>query len=390
MLAPALLFLSAGSAMADAAGGAQLAQAFDAAFTRVVEKGIYREMILTFDEPATALPTGIQAQDYIINMSDCLPNTALTPFPVASKNPLKRIIKKKEIRRGILLSSVLVTPGGTTSDWFTRGDPDGDGNSDQSDFLFEAILAEIEAHYGLDPGEIHVTEIEIPFPFNTTSALQDGIFGFSVNPTSIYGFFAPVSLPGVTVDFLDQFNAKGGRSENLRRLGSREETCTLSASGQFIQIPEANMALVAAITSIDDLAADDSVKICTGNLSTQLTSAYFPNHDVFASRDEDIVECYQRLADGLADAFCPPSRPGLPNPPAGSCHSDVMMSSLPVIPTDVQLGVPGPGPMAPSVDTDIVAGTPYWTIHQGITCFPVASPPGLPAPFGSFRNCTVD
>ena len=214
---------------------------------------------------------------------------------------------------------------------------------------------------------------------------SDGVS--SVNPFSAYGFFAQVDLPGVTVDFLDQFNAKGGRSENLRRLGSREETCTLSASGQFIQIPVANAALVASITSIDDLAADTSVKICTGNLSTQLTSAYFPNHNVFASRGEDIVECYQRLADGLAGAACPPGPPGPPLP-ADHCHSDVMMNSLPVIPTDVQLGVTGPGAMAPSVDTHIVAGTPYWTIHQGITCGPVFQPG--PFPFGTFRNCTVD
>ena len=383
MLALALLFLSAGTATAGQKGNEQLVQAFDAAFTRVVASGKYREMILTFDEP---LAIGIEAEDYITNISDCLPNTVLTPFPVASKNPLKRIIKKEEIRRGTLLSSVLVNPGGTTSDWFTRGDPGGPGHADQSDFLLDAILDEIAAHYGTGP--IAITEIEIPFPFNTTSALQDGIFGFSLNPTSAYGFFTPVNLPGVTVDFLDQFNAKGGRSENLRRLGSREETCTLSASGQFIQIP-AGSPLVGTITSLDDLQADTSVRICTGNLSTQLASAYFPGHKVFASRGEDIVECYQRLINTPFPGDC-----DAPAPQNGfdgaACTSDLMINSLPVIPTAAQLGVPGPAAMAPSVDTHIVAGTPYWVKHSGITCFPVASPPGPPVPFGTFRNCTVD
>jgi hypothetical protein len=249
--------------------------------------------------------------------------------------------------------------------------------------MLDALLAEIAAHYGTGP--ITVTSIEIPFPFNTTSALIDGIFGFSLNFGSAYGFFQPVSLPGVTVDFLDQFNAKGGRTENLRRLISRRSTCTFSASGQFIQIPAANAALVAAITSIDDLAADDSIRICTGNLSTQLASAYFPSHPVFASRGEDIVECYQRLADGLANAACPAGPPGPPLP-LDHCHSDVMLNSLPVIPTNAQLGVPGPGAMAPSVDTHIEAGTPYWVAMEGIKCEEVPSPPG-PFPDGTFREC---
>jgi hypothetical protein len=276
-----------------------------------------------------------------------------------------------------------VTPGGTTSDWFSRGDPSGPGHDSQSEFLLEAILAEISAFYGIGP--ISVTNVTIPFPFNTTSALQDGIFGFSFGgppPNYPFGF---VNLPGVTVDFLGQFNAKGGRSEVLRRHNSRRETCTLSASGQFIQIPAANAALVASITSIDDLAADTSVRICTGNLSTQLTSAYFPNHNVFASRGEDIVECYQRLADGLANAACPPGPPGPPLP-ADHCHSDVMLNSLPVIPTDAQLGVPGPGAMAPSVDTHIVAGTPYWVKENDVTCEPLFAPG--PFPFGTFRQCS--
>jgi len=181
MLALALLFLSAGSAMAkpESAGLDQLVEAFDAAWTRVVLSGKYREMILTFDEPATALPTGIQAQDYITNVSDCLPNTVLTPFPKANsvKGRFKEILDTGMIRRGDVLSSNPVTPGGTTSDWFSRGDPTGSGNDDQSEFLLTAILAEISAFYGIGP--ISVTNVTIPFPFNTTSALQDGIFGFS-------------------------------------------------------------------------------------------------------------------------------------------------------------------------------------------------------------------
>ncbi len=367
MLALALLFLSAGSAMAgpDSAGRDQLVRAIDAAWTRVVNSGKYREIITTFDEP---IAIGIDATDYITNMSDCLPNTELTPFPKASsvKGRFAEILDEEEIRVGIVLSSTvfLPHPGGTTSDWFTRGDPGGPGHSDQSAETLTAILAEIAAFYGTGP--ISVVEIEVPFPFNNTSALQDGIFGFSLNFGSAYGFFTQVSLPGVTVDIMDQVNAKGGRSEGIRRLSSRRDTCTLSASGQFIQIPSNNAALVAQIQSIDDLAADPSIRICTGNLSTQLTEAYFPDHDVFTSRDEDIVDCYQRIADGDAD---------------------VMMNSLPVMPTAAQLNVVGPPGMV-AVDTHIVAGTPYWVREDDITCDFVGPRFGPWDPFETFRECT--
>lgn len=336
MLALALPFLSAGTAIAapESAGRQQLVDAFDAAWTRVVNSGKYREIITTFDEP---LAIGIEAEDYITNMSDCLPNTELTPFPKKAKGLLKQILDDGVIRRGNVASSFQTVPGGTTSDWFTRGDPTGPGHSDQSAEMLTAILAEIAANYGTGP--ITVVTETIPFPFNTTSALLDGIFGLDF-------VTGPVFKPGVTVDFIDQVNAKGGRTENLRRIGSRRDTCTFSSSGQFIQIP-AGSPLVATITSIDDLAADTSVRICTGNLSTQLASAYFPDHDVFASRGEDIVECYQRLLDG---------------------DSDVMLNSLPVLPTAAQLGVPGPAAMAPSVDTHIVAGTPYWVAEEGVSC----------------------
>jgi hypothetical protein len=364
MLALALLFLSAGSAMAEkkdkdlAQGREQLVEAFDAAWTRVVNSGEYRSIIENFNEP---IPGVIDATEYITNISDCLPNTVLTPFPEKPVGLLKQILADGVIRRGFVASSVLEHAGGTTSDWFTRGDSTLPGNSDQSAAQLTAMLAVIADHY--NTGLIDVVSIEVPFPFNLTSALLDGIFGANIIPQMGPPLIVPVSMPGVTVDFLDQVNAKGGRSENIRRLISRRDTCSFSASGQFIQIP-AGSPLVGTIQSIDDLRDHPEVRICTGNLSTQLTSAYFPEHDVFASRGEDIVECYQRIVDGEAD---------------------VMMSSLPVLPTAAQLGVPGPASMAPSVDTHIVAGTPYWVAMEGIKCEAVFVPG--PFPPGTFREC---
>jgi hypothetical protein len=226
--------------------------------------------------------------------------------------------------------------------------------------MMTAMLAEIAAFYGTGP--ISRVDIEVPFPFNLTSALQDGIFGFSFGSPN-YPPFSQVFLPGVTVDILDQVNAKGGRSENYRRLTSRRSTCTFSSSAQYIQVP-AGGPFDGVINSVDDLLDHPEARICTGNLSTQLSGAYFPDNEVFTSRGEDIIDCYQRIVDG---------------------DSDIMMSSLPVMPTAAQLGVPGPAAMI-SVPTNIVAGTPYWVREDDVTCEFVTQF-GPWNPFTTFREC---
>jgi hypothetical protein len=361
MLALALLFLSAGSAMAKpseaSAGREQLVDAFDAAWTRVIRSGEYRNIINGFVEP---IPGVIDATDYIINQSDCLPNSDVTPFPGQPKGRFKEILDNAEIRRGQVLGAPWFVSGGkNVADWFSGGA----GGSDMLQDTLDAILAEIAGHYGTGP--ISIVDVEIPFPFNTTSALQDGIFGLNLNFFSPNYFpFQSISLPGVTVDFLDQFNAKGGESEELRRMKGRNPTCTLSSSGQFIHVPVGSPF---TIDSIDDLLADSSIRICTGNLSTQLSNQYFPNNPVETKRAFDIQECYEDLRDGL---------------------SDIMIFSLPILPTAAQVDVAGGPALQPSVDTKIVAGTPYWVQADNVTCEPLFVPG--PFPFGTFRECTKD
>jgi len=355
-LALALPILTAGNAMAKPKGPQQLVDAFDAAWTRVIRSGEYRSIINNFDEPIAGV---IDATEYIVNQSDCLPNPDVTPFPENPKGRFKEILDNAEIRRGEVIGAP--QQGGSTSDWFSGGDPNGSGHSDISAEILTAILGEIAAHY--DTGPINVVSVEIPFPFNTTSALQDGIFGFRFGPPPPIGNGGPVNMPGVIVDFLDQFNAKGGESEELRRLKGRRSTCTLSSSGQFIHVPDVVDA--PTINSIDDLLADSSIRICTGNLSTQFSNQYFPNNPVTTKRTADIRECYEALRDDEADVF---------------------INSLPVNPTAAQVGTTGPD-LLPSVNTFVVAGTPYWTKQDDIICEPVAGPPGPPLPFGTFREC---
>ena len=67
-----------------------------------------------------------------------------------------------------------------------------------------------------------------------------------------------------------------------------------------------------------------------------------------------------------------------------------MITSLPVLPTAAQVGVAGGPALQPSVNTNIVAGTPYWVQQDDVECDAVASPPFPPTPFGTFRECTKD
>ncbi len=357
-----LSMLVAGNSVAapggESAGREQLIDAFDAAWVRVIRSGQYRAIIQNFQEP---IPGVIDATDYIINQSDCLPNPDVTPFPGKPKGRFAEILANEEIIRGEVTGAPwFVSQGRNTSDWFSGGL----GGSDMLADILDAILAEIAAEYGTGP--INVVSEEIPFPFNTTTALQDGIFGFNVNVFSTqYAPFTPVQRPGVVVDFLDQFNAKGGESEELRRLKGRRETCTLSSSAQFIHVPVGSPFV---INSIDDLRADSSIRICTGNLSTQLSNQYFPDNPVETKRSFDIAECYEALRDGAADVF---------------------INSLPINPTAAQVGVVGGPALQPGVNTFIVAGTPYWVREDDVECEAAPSPPG-PFPPGTFYECTKD
>jgi hypothetical protein len=363
MASAVLTLLVTGSAVAqpneESAGRQQLIDAFDAAWVRVVRSGEYRSIINNFQEP---IPGIIDATEYVINQSDCLPNPDVTPFPSANnlKGRFAEIIANEEIRRGEVTGAPwFISGGANTADWFSNGF----GGSDILADLLAAILAEIANHYGTGP--INVVSVEIPFPFNTTSALQDGIFGVSLNPFSQnYTFRDPVNLPGVTVDFLDQFNAKGGESEELRRLKGRRATCTLSSSSQFVHVPEGSEF---EITSIDDLRADPSIRICTGNLSTQTANQYFPDNTVITERQADIKDCYIAIRDDQADVF---------------------INSLPVNPPPNLVGAIGAPAFEYSVDLKIVAGTPYWVQEDNVECEPLFVPG--PFPPGTFRECKKD
>ena len=279
-----------------ARGREQLIRAFDAAWVRYIRSGKYDEALAA--EPPNQ--PGLAAS-YAVRLVDCLPLPELIEFPAEPVGLLKRILETGKLRQ--ITQGVPNTPG-DTSYYF----------SGISSRHFEGVVDEIEAHYGVE-----LTIEDVVFPpgrLPATSALLND-----------------------EADYISQLNATGGVSQGLRRRTSRRFTCTMSASSQFIQIPETSE-LAESINSWSDLAARPDVRICSGPLSTQTVRAFLPNHTVKTVYIRDLATCVERVANG---------------------ESDILVNPLP----DLSIaGVEG----YKSVHTNIVAGTPLWVALEGIEC----------------------
>ena len=178
----------------------------------------------------------------------------------------------------------------------------------------DAVLAEIEKHYDV---KLKIETVVLPpGKLPATSILTDG-----------------------KIDFISQLNATGGNSQGMRRRISRRFSCTMSASTQYIHIPEESE-LVEEIRSFDDLVARPDVKICAGPLTTQTARAFMPGHTVKTKYINDLTACDKDVKAGKLDVIANPLN---------------------------DLGIAGiEGYRA--VPTMIVAGTPLWVAAEGIEC----------------------
>jgi len=277
-------------------GREQLITALDAAWVRIVDNGKYRQILNTHN-----------AGEVLVNIVDCLPSPDMIPFPEKPKGLFKKILNNNTIRVGTMLKS---PPGPeTTANFFSPITAD----------ILDAVLGEITANYKTGP--IAVERINIPPPFKATTALNDG-----------------------TIVILDQLNALGGESEDLRRRTSRRFTCTLSASRQVLYVKND-----APYKTFQDLLNDPDVKICAGPLSTQLTKGYFnkQKQSVTTKYVFDLSLCLGQVLSGKADAMMSPF-------PDEKFFPDLIDTDGDRKPdTD-------PKPLIRAIDTNLVVGTPYW------------------------------
>jgi ABC-type amino acid transport substrate-binding protein len=280
------------------AGQKQLIDALDAAWVRVLDDGTYRSIVNKHG-----------MGDVIINISDCLPKPKFTPFPAAPEGALRRILKDQAIKVGYSNSGQ--TGPGDTATYFTE----------IGEEMLAAMLDRVASHY--DTGRIKVITVNLSYPFDHTTALNDR-----------------------TIDIVGQVNALGGISENSRRRTSRRFTCIVSGSRQVLWVSKTNGP---DWETIDDALNDPTARICAGPLSNQLGKAYFdlPGQKSSTAYLNDMQICLTKLVRGEVDAMLSPF-PDARFFPARVDSND-----------DGALDAATAGRFR-SIPTHIVAGTPFW------------------------------
>jgi len=279
-----------------ARGREQLVAAFDAAWIRIIESRRDQEVLQT--EPAN-MPGA--AQNYMVRLVDCLPKPEVAPWPEKPVGMFKDILETGVIRQ--LTQGVPETQANTS--WYFSG---------VSQKYQDMLIKDIGDHYGV---ELRVENVVLPpGRLPATSLLVDG-----------------------KIDFISQLNATGGTTQEMRRRMSRRFTCTMSASSQYIHIPE-DSDLVDEINSLNDLIARPDVRICAGPLTTQTAQAFMPEHTVKTKYINDLTACDKAVKQGKLDVIANPL-------------NDLAVG-----------GIEG----YKAVPTWIVAGTPLWVALEGIEC----------------------
>ncbi len=284
------------SAEETAKGREQLVAAFDAAWIRLIDSDRYEEIL---DSEPLSDPG--QAQNYMVRLVDCLPQPEIAPWPEKPVGMFKDILDTGVIRQ--LTQGVPETQANTS--WYFSG---------VSKKIQDIIMADIGEHYDVD---LKVESVVL----------------------------APGRLPATSVltankiDFISQLNAVGGNTQEMRRRTSRRFSCTMSASGQYIHIPEGSK-LVDEIKSLNDLKNRPDLKVCAGPLTTQTAKAFMPEHKVSTKYVNDLTACDKAVKQGKLDLIVNPL-------------NDLSIG-----------GIDG----YVAVNTHIVAGTPLWVAAEGIVC----------------------
>ena len=285
-------------AAASESGQKQLIDALDAAWVRVLDDGTSRSIINKHG-----------MGDVIINISDCLPNPDVTPFPKEPEGALRRILKDQAIKVGYSDSGQMGP--GDSGTYFTE----------IGDEMLAAMLDRMASHYGTGP--IEIMTVRLKYPFDHTTALNDR-----------------------TIDIVGQVNALGGISEDKRRRTSRRFSCTVSGSRQVLWVSKTNGP---DWKTIDDALNDPTARICAGPLSNQLGKAYFdlPGQKSTTAYLNDMQICLTKLVRGEVD--------GMLSPFPHSRFFPARVDST----ADGTLDTATAGRFR-SIPTHIVAGTPFW------------------------------
>jgi len=285
-----------------ARGREQLIRALDAGWIRYIAARKDLEALATEPETQPGAAAG-----YMWRLADCLPQPEIAHWPEKPVGMFKDILETGVIRQ--LVQGVPETSANTA--WYFSG---------VSRKYQAGVIAEIEKHYDV---KLKVESVVVaPGRLPITSLLNDN-----------------------KIDIVTQLNATGGNSQGLRRRKSRRFTCTMSASSQFIHIPEKSK-LADEINNLNDLVVRPEIQVCAGPLTTQMARAYMPEHTVKTKFVNDLAACDKAVKDGKLDVIINPLH-------------DLRIA-----------GIEG----YKSVHTLLVAGTPLWVALEGIACPPDGDP----------------
>jgi len=260
-------------------GKDQLVQALDAAIATVIESGQWRAIVNS--DPAVA--------PLAINMADCYPRTVddgdiVYPFPVSPTGLLEHILTTREITVGDYDVNDPFVPG--TFHIFDTVNP----------ALLRAIIDELGNGYGIPPCvdeapvdgvcENDAIQIVPNYLWPPSSALM--FAALNNGDHDIGGFNAAL---GATVSV--------GGVEKRRRDIARF-TCTVFGTNWYAHVRNDS-----TYTTIDDVIADGTARLCVGQLSSRLSEDYFQNAASIAKQftADDYVVCNEGLRDGLFDVY---------------------------------------------------------------------------------------
>jgi len=276
-----------GSVPTSVTGKNQLVQALNAAFTRVLASGKWKEL-------TSAAPFG----PYSVDIADCYPFPGNIAFPATPVGLLKTILDTKQIRIGRYEPPPELPPLAGSANFFLT----------LNDALLRAIMDELGKGYGIppspDPGAIKIVPVAVWIP--SGDKLFKGLNG---------------QISGLSFDITDLNAAIGGASrgwaydaaKRIRRNIARF-TCTVYSSGQYLQVKSDSpyMSMEDVEASKDSLG--NPTQLCAGSLSSQLATAYFPDHEVILP-DDDINDCGNGVLAGTYAAYAhfdkTPVKPGL-------------------------------------------------------------------------------
>jgi len=251
-------------------GKDQLVAALDGAIARMLDSGQWRTIVNT--DPAVA--------PLVINIGDCYPRIeddgdVVYPFPPNPVGLLADILASKQIRISDYDVNDPFVPG--TFHVFDTVNP----------AIMRAIIDELGAGYGIprspDPGAIQIIRVNVWPPSSALmfSKLKNGDF-------DIVGFNAALGAT-VSVEGVEK-----------RRRDVARFTCTVFGTNWYIHVRDDS-----SYTTLDDVIADTTAKLCVGQLSSRLSEDYFKNAASISKQmtTDDLVVCSEGVRDGTFDAY---------------------------------------------------------------------------------------